>query len=215
VLLVLVALVGAVARDLHVRAHPTQVAGRATFGGGRPALESPPVSHGFSLVRDEDEGFALLVPASFFKFELSRQNLDSLAQQLKDHPDPDLAAALDQFRSLVAEGGVLYFYDRDTGDDEILRKVPDLPTLSTDFLNGLLSGLKSKGIDPMAAEVTAERGLPAIFLSFQRPPDSSGHSRLVTELFLTGYQSGWVLTVEGAALNSASRDTVMNSLRVV
>lgn len=208
-------LVGSLGMLLRVRAQPTLVAGRASAGGGQPALQSPRVSDGFSLVRDDQEGFAVLVPTSFFKFELSRQNLDSLARQLAEHPDPDLAEVLRQSRDLVSAGGVLLFYDERSGDTEVLRKVTDLPAMSTDFLNGVLDELRSKGIDPLSAERTDVMGVPAVTVTFVGAPDGTDHGPLVTELFLAGYRSGWVLSLESTALDPASRDTVMNSLRVV
>jgi hypothetical protein len=213
--LAVVALAGTAVADMYVRAHPTEVVGQASAGGGQPALESPKVPDGFSLVRDEDAGYAVLVPTGFFKFELSEQNLDSIENQLAENPDPELADVLQQSRDLVDAGGVLYFYDETTGDTEILQKVPDLPELSDDFLGDMLAQMKDDGIDPESAEITDVLGVPAIVVTFRHQGDDAGHDTLVTQLFLTGFQSGWVLTLDTTELDDASRDTVVNSLRVV
>lgn len=196
---------------------PARIAGHAKLGDGQRLFLSPKVTDGYQLVRDDEVGFALAVPDDYFKFELTKYNVDSMERQLKDDPDPDAAQFLQQIKDLVADGGVLLFYDDDNYDQILLRKVPSAGEIPSDFLQTTLDDVRSEGGKVISKKRTSLAGRDSAQLTYQLPDEDGdeGEETFETMVVVEGARGeGWVLTLDYSTANDPHRDQVVASLRV-
>lgn len=181
-------------------------------GGPVGPVERPPVPEGYQLLADDEKGFAFVMPKTWSKTELTADQLQALADRLRP-TNPNLAAAVEQFKSFGASGGLAFAYGP--------------PGAITPTLN--LLGVASGGLtlDQIVAQVELGLGSVNAKVLEKTPAKVGGRDALMVsievtvagqgtvkqkQLFVADEAKVYVFTVAGA--DDATAETILNSLRL-
>lgn len=178
-------------------------------------LVSPDVPAGFSLVRDDTKGYAMIVPKSYEDFDFSQENIAALQKAAESNPK--LAGLAEQFTSSTDKRPTMFRIDYETGDNINLIATDASP-----------HGVLPVGLDKTAASALKEQlgvtitetakptidGRRCLMLSYRLPDADIPGGLPGTQVYVPGADHLYIVTVTSMELDPADLDRIVGSLRV-
>jgi len=183
--------------------------------GGDKAAPSTTAPEGFTVMSDDDEGFALAVPSDWTRVPLrvNPADFDKDANELR-RANPKLASILNQARVLGQSGGKFMAVAPDgVANVNLTADKPKEKTVD-EIVTNSIEGLKSFQAENFAQEPATLAGKPAVRLSFRLPVDTDAGRVPTDEVqhYLLEDGKAYILTVAAATPQVAS--AIASSLRL-